>query len=151
MFHRIVMPTDFSDCAREAWELAKRVSRATGGELIVSHVLPEPLRLGQVVFVGEPTSPAGQSARAWVEAALEDLVSEARAHGLEARAVLRTGVADEEIVALALDERADLIVIGTHGRGGMNRLLLGSVADRVIRRAPCPVLIVRPLDKTAAA
>ena len=56
---------------------------------------------------------------------------------------LRTGVPHEEIVALAQDERADLIVIGTHGRGGINRALLGSVADRVVRLAPCPVLTVR--------
>jgi nucleotide-binding universal stress UspA family protein len=56
---------------------------------------------------------------------------------------LRSGVPHQEIVALARDERADLIVIGTHGRGGINRALLGSVADRVVRLAPCPVLTVR--------
>jgi nucleotide-binding universal stress UspA family protein len=52
-------------------------------------------------------------------------------------------VPHEEIVALATDELADLLVIGTHGRGGMSRALLGSVADRVVRLAPCPVLTVR--------
>jgi nucleotide-binding universal stress UspA family protein len=52
-------------------------------------------------------------------------------------------VAYQEIVTLAVDERADLIVIGTHGRGGIDRALLGSVADRVVRLAPCPVLTVR--------
>jgi nucleotide-binding universal stress UspA family protein len=70
-------------------------------------------------------------------------VAKARAEGLSARVALRTGVAHQEIVALATDERADAIVIGTHGRGGIDRALLGSVADRVVRLAPCPVLTVR--------
>jgi len=76
---------------------------------------------------------------------------QARAEGLEARACLRRGLADQEIVALARDERADLIVIGTHGRAGMSRMLLGSVTDRVVRLAPCPVLTVREPDGELAA
>jgi nucleotide-binding universal stress UspA family protein len=147
MFHRILMPTDFSDCVRGAWDVAKRLSTAAGGELVVCHVLPENLRYGQDVFAGDRAINVG----AWAKAALDDLVREARANGLEARAALRTGVAHQEIVALAHDERADLIVIGTHGRGGMNRMLLGSVADRVIRLAPCAVLTVRQPGKVAAA
>jgi nucleotide-binding universal stress UspA family protein len=151
VFYRIVVPTDFSDCAREAWEVAKRLSAAAGGELILCHVFPEPLRYGQGVYAGDPASDVQQSARRWVKAALDDLVEEARAKGLEARACLRHGVAYGEIVALALDERADLIVIGTHGRGGMSRILLGSVADRVVRLAPCPVLTVREAGARLAA
>ena len=143
MFHRIVVATDFSDCAREAWEMAKRLSAAAGGELVVCHVFPEPLRYGQGVYAGDPASNVDQGARAWVKAALDDLVREARAKGLAARSCLRRGLPYQEIVALALDERADLIVIGTHGRGGLSRMFLGSVADRVVRLAPCPVLTVR--------
>jgi len=59
------------------------------------------------------------------------------------RTFVRTGSPYQEIVDLATDERADLVAMGTHGRSGMSRLLLGSVADRVIRLAPCPVLTVR--------
>jgi nucleotide-binding universal stress UspA family protein len=140
VFHRIVVPTDFSDCAREAWEMAKRLGAAVGAELIVCHIVPEPLRYGQGVYAGDP---ADDVARAWVKAALDDLVEQARAGGLEARACLRRGLPYQEIVALARDERADLIVIGTHGRAGMSRRLLGSVTDRVVRLAPCPVLTVR--------
>jgi nucleotide-binding universal stress UspA family protein len=140
VFHRIVVPTDFSGCAREAWEMAKRLGAAVGAELIVCHIVPEPLRYGQGVYAGDP---ADDVARAWVKAALDDLVERARAEGLEARACLRRGLADQEIVALARDERADLIVIGAHGRAGMSRMLLGSVTDRVVRLAPCPVLTVR--------
>ena len=59
------------------------------------------------------------------------------------RVTLRTGAAYDEIVALATDERADLVVLGTQGRSGLPRALLGSVAERVVRLAPCPVLTVR--------
>jgi nucleotide-binding universal stress UspA family protein len=60
--------------------------------------------------------------------------------------VLRTGVPYKEIVGAATRERADLLVMGTHGRGGLDRALLGSVADRVIRLAPCPVVTVRATE-----
>ncbi|MBI2893593.1 MAG: universal stress protein [Deltaproteobacteria bacterium] len=63
---------------------------------------------------------------------------------LDVRTVVRTGVPAEAIPASATEERADLIVMGTHGRTGMQHALLGSIAERVVRRAPCPVLTVRP-------
>ena len=74
---------------------------------------------------------------------LGEWTATAAAAGISARWVLRTGVPYKEIVGAAARERADLIVIGTHGRGGLDRALLGSVADRVIRLAPCPVVTVR--------
>ena len=143
MFYRIVVATDFSECAQEAWELARRIAAAPGSALVLTHVLTEVPLYGEGVFNIETARKVRDGARQWAEAALEDWVGKARAAGLSARAALRTGVPHEEIVALAQDERADLIVIGTHGRGGINRALLGSVADRVVRLAPCPVLTVR--------
>lgn len=143
MFYRIVVATDFSECAQEAWELARRIAAAPGSALVLTHVLTEVPLYGEGVFNIETARKVRDGARKWAEAALEDWVGKARAAGLSARAALRTGVPHEEIVALARDERADLIVIGTHGRGGINRALLGSVADRVVRLAPCPVLTVR--------
>jgi nucleotide-binding universal stress UspA family protein len=70
-------------------------------------------------------------------------VAAARAEGRRVRTAVRVGVPYEEIVALARDERADLLVIGTRGRSGVPHALLGSVAERVVRLAPCPVLSVR--------
>ena len=84
-----------------------------------------------------------EQGRKWVEDEIEKWASAARAEGITVRTIVRTGSAQEEIVNLATDERAELIIIGTHGRTGLNRLLLGSIADRVIRFAPCPVLTVR--------
>jgi universal stress protein A len=143
MFYRVVVPTDFSTCSEEAWSLARRVAAKAGGELILTHVLTETPLYGEGPFSMRAVRQVYEAARKWAEGALEDWVAKARAEGLSARAALRTGVAYAEIVALATDERADLIVIGTHGRGGVDRALLGSVADRVVRLAPCPVLTVR--------
>lgn len=143
MFHRIVVATDFSECSQEAWGLARRIAAAPGSELILVHVLTEVPLYGEGLFNMETARKVREGARKWAESALEDRVTEARAAGLSARAAVRTGVPYEEIVAVARDERADLVVIGTHGRGGINRVLLGSVADRVARLAPCPVLTVR--------
>jgi len=143
MFHRIVVPTDFSDCSQEAWAMAKRVAAAPGSELVLTHVLTEVPLYAEGILNVENARKVREGARKWAEAALEDWVGKARGEGLSARSALRTGVPHQEIVALAQDERADLIVIGTHGRGGINRALLGSVADRVVRLASCPVLTVR--------
>jgi len=143
MFHRIVVATDFSECAQEAWGLARRIAAAPGSELVLAHVLTDVPLYGEGVFSIETARKVREGARKWAESALEDWVAKARADGLGARAAVRTGVPHEEIVALARDEGADLVVIGTHRRGGIARALLGSVADRVVRLAPCPVLTVR--------
>jgi nucleotide-binding universal stress UspA family protein len=143
MFYRIVVPTDFSECAEEAWALAKRIAAPPGTELVLAHVLTQVPRFGEGLFIAESASKIEAAAREWAEHALGDWVAKARAEGISARTALRTGVPHEEILALAADERADLVVMGTHGRGGLNRLFLGSVADRVVRLAPCPVLTVR--------
>jgi nucleotide-binding universal stress UspA family protein len=89
--------------------------------------------------------------RLWVQQALDQRVAAAAAGGLSVSAVLKTGSAPEAILDAAADERADLIVIGTHGRTGLTRLVIGSVAERVVRMAPCPVLVVKPPPAREAA
>jgi len=76
-------------------------------------------------------------------AALEERAAKIREHGLATRWLLKTGVPHEEIVKTASEEGAAYVVMGTHGRGALERFLLGSVADRVVRTAPCPVVTVR--------
>ena len=142
-FHRILVPTDFSTCAEAAWSLARRLAGATGAELVLAHVLVETPLYAEGPFSMDRAQHVYEAARKWGEEALEDWVAKSRSGGSGARAVMRTGVPYQEIVALADGEQADLIVIGTHGRGGIDRALLGSVADRVVRLAPCPVLTVR--------
>ena len=91
-----------------------------------------------------------EAQRAWAENTLAARASEIRGAGVAAHAVVRSGVAVDEILSTAADERCELIVIGTHGRGGLSRFLLGSVADRIVRLAPCPVMTVRG-DRGASA
>jgi len=111
-----------------------------GAELILIHVLVEtPIAIQQPRDVFD-------AARAWVVNALGEWTATAKAAGLSTRWVLKTGVPHAEIVGAAAEEHADLIVIGTHGRGGIDRALLGSVTDRVVRLAPCPVVTVRVVE-----
>jgi universal stress protein A len=143
LFHRIVVPTDFSGCSEEAWALTRGIAGAVGSEIVLVHVFVEP------PSYGEPSLPVNsawqviESALKWVEEELEKWADAAREKGISVRTLVRTGSPYQEIVDLATDERADLVAMGTHGRSGVSRLLLGSVADRVIRLAPCPVLTVR--------
>jgi universal stress protein A len=143
LFHRIVVPTDFSECSEEAWALARRVASALGSEIVLAHVYVEPVFYGDPSMTADTTWQLFEQGRKWVEDELEKWASAARAQGTALRTTVLTGTAQEAIVKLAGDERADLIVMGTHGRTGLNRALLGSVADRVVRFAPCPVLTVR--------
>ena len=143
LFSRIVVPLDFSTCGELAWELARRLTDGRGGELILTHVMSEAPSWGEGPFTMHRAQHVLDSARQWVETELERRATDARARGLTVRVALRSATPWQENVDLATAERADLIVLGTHGRGGLGRALLGSVADRVVRMAPCPVLTVR--------
>ncbi len=129
VFHRIVVPTDFSSCAEGAWALAQRLAAVMRSELLLIHVIA-----GQNLLT--------EATRRWATDELEECAAKARAQGLKVHVVLRAGMPYQEIVALAQNERADLIIIG-HGRRGTDRGLPGSVAHRLLDLAPCPVLTVR--------
>jgi nucleotide-binding universal stress UspA family protein len=136
VFGRIMVPTDFSVSAERAWALAQRLARATGSELVLVHVGP-----GSASALAREDH-ASEAARKWAAEELEDCAGKARAQGLGVRVALRTGVPYREIVALAREEDADLIIVATRGRGGIDRARPGRVADQVVRGAPCPVLTV---------
>jgi nucleotide-binding universal stress UspA family protein len=142
LFQRIVVPTDFSECAEKAWDLARRVAVTLGSEIVLIHVYIEPPVYGDPPAV-DPAWRVYLETQKWVAEELERWAAPVREQGLTVRTGVRTGTPYQEIVAVATEEPADLVIMGTHGRGGMSRLLLGSVAERVIRFAPCPVLTVR--------
>lgn len=142
----MLVPTDFSSQSERAWGLARRLALAVGAEVVLVHVFVEAPFYSEGPFAADRIREVYASGRTWVQEQLKRWETTARGEGLVAKALLRTGVPHEEIVAAAREEGADLVVIGTHGRGGVDRLLLGSVADRVIRLAPCPVLAVRQAD-----
>jgi nucleotide-binding universal stress UspA family protein len=143
---RLLVPTDFSAGSERAWSLARRLAERLGAELVLVHVLVEAPLYSEGPFSMKRARDVFDAARAWAVKTLGEWTASAAAAGLSVRWVVRTGVPYEEIVGAATRESADLIVIGTHGRGGLDRALLGSVADRVIRLAPCPVVTVRDTE-----
>jgi nucleotide-binding universal stress UspA family protein len=141
----IVHPTDFSSASRPAFAKAIALAKASGSAIVVLHVLNPslPLPIGDE-YISPPTYDGLlKASRAWALKQLAGLTRRARAARVRAAAVLREGVEATEIARLAKSRRAAMIVMGTHGRTGIRRFALGSVATRVLNLAPCPVLTVR--------
>jgi nucleotide-binding universal stress UspA family protein len=146
----ILHPTDFSGRARHAHDVARSLARDLGARLHVVHVVQETHVVEEPVTVFEPSSldmpgAGGGGERQGYHEALKDHLRELHptGPGVRVETYLREGDPAEEILRLADDVGADLIVIGTHGRRGLARAVLGSVAESVMRRARCPVLTVR--------
>ena len=139
---RIVVPVDFSDSSRNALRYAAGIALKLDARLTVLYVVPADygwLEIGKEVERESDEisqSQAGESLRALAEKELGGVASV----DLE----VRIGRPAEEIVAAASECNADVIVLSTHGHTGLDRLLIGSVADRVARLAPCPVFLMRP-------
>jgi nucleotide-binding universal stress UspA family protein/CBS domain-containing protein len=133
----ILCPTDFSEAASAAFPVACSLARGRGARVVLLHVYPPPLCHGEVVARRQPDRYEDDLWRL-----LGGYQSSAPDVHVEPRLV--EGDAIKEILRQAGEEGCDLIVLGTQGRTGLARLLLGSVAEQVLRQAPCPVLTVRP-------
>jgi universal stress protein A len=144
MYQTILVPTDFSEPAALAWSHAAALAQAGGATLVALYVA-EPV-LSHYGVVGLIPSVTELEAQHDIASRLkvQELVEKAQAEGLAVRSRIVVGKPWEKIVEAAAGERADLIVIGTHGRTGLTHGALGSTAERVVQRAPCPVLVVRP-------
>jgi nucleotide-binding universal stress UspA family protein len=140
---RLLCATDLSDAAEPVLRQAEALARSLGAEVILLHVASEAPLWSEALYTPSVRA-VFEGQRRWAADALASRVAALAAAGVPGRAVLRDGVAWEEIVGAARDEQADMIVMGTHGRAGLDRMLMGSVAERVVRQAPCPVLTVRP-------
>lgn len=139
---RILCPTDFSDFAARALRQAVALGRWFGSEVTVLHVVPRVLPAGEgvpyVPALLSPDSPFHQQ----VQEELAQFVEPVRHEPVVIHTRLREGVAWREIEAEARSLPADLIVVGTHGRSGFEHLVLGSVTEKLLRLAPCPILTV---------
>ncbi len=132
----IINQTDFSDSSKYAFRLACSLARDHHARLLVVHVIPE-----QLIPVGGVMTPPPAEEYIQAREYLAQIQSSDPKVRLERR--LLTGEPVEEICRLAEETQAGLIVLGTHGRTGLSRLLMGSVAEHVVRTAACPVLTVR--------
>ncbi len=139
----ILHPTDFSECSEVAREHAIAFARSLGAEVILLHVLVEVPLYSEGWINTRDVRRVYDAERKWAEETLEARAAEMREAGVATTWKTDVGTPFEEIVLTAEEAGADLIVMGTHGWSGLDRLLLGSVADRVIRTAPCPVVTVR--------
>ena len=143
---RVLHPSDFSAASAGALAKAVEAAKENRAELIVLHVLtlPIPMMAGDGYVSPQVFEQVEASSRAWAQRRLDKLVASARKAGARARGLLVEGTPYDRITRTARSQRADLIVIGTHGRTGLARLFLGSVATRVLATAHCPVLTVHP-------
>ena len=141
---RIVHPTDFSPASGPAFRKALELAKADNATLAIVHVLPTLPMVADAYIAAAAYDEMLRGHRAQGDKSMERLVARARAAGVRATgAVIDDGGLADRIVRYAKRERADLIVMGTHGHGVLAKMLLGSVAERVIASAPCPVMTVK--------
>jgi len=143
MFDKILLPSDFSDCSADAARAARRLADRLGSRLVVLHVLDEPAALDPM-FRGEvPLELLRGRMEQYAREGMEGFLA-AHFQGIaNVETRIASGIPYREIIREARESGADLIVIGTHGRTGVEHVIFGSTAEKVVRMAPCPVLTVR--------
>ncbi|HKV56153.1 MAG TPA: universal stress protein [Candidatus Binataceae bacterium] len=150
-FNKILAPTDFSEDSKLALSYAVELAQKFASEILVVHV-DQPLapvmvsELNPGLDVGTMNRIAEEH-RLLALKELDQTTARLRESGVKARGLMRVGAPFLEIITSAQSEAVDLIVMGTHGRTGLAHVLMGSVAERVVNKAPCPVLTVRHPDR----
>jgi nucleotide-binding universal stress UspA family protein len=142
---RVLCPVDFSECSRHALTHAVAIGKWYESAVTMFYACaPVPISAYATVAPMMPSSLVGGENLNDVRKAMEDLATTLETANLPLEIAIGEGQAAKAIVARAADDKSDLIVMGTHGRSGFERLMLGSVTERVLRRAGCPVLTVPP-------
>ncbi len=144
-FRTILVPHDFSEHADRALDLAIELARGSSGRIHVLHVFHIPMEMLSPYEIPMPQNLV-EEVRAAASARLEEALGRVRAAGLDGEVELDSGETASTIVARAGALPADLVVMGTRGLGGLKHVLLGSVAERVLRTADCPVLVAKADD-----
>jgi nucleotide-binding universal stress UspA family protein len=142
-FKRIILATDLSPASEPALKEAIGLAKENGAELLIAHAYQPPTVVEAQSISAGVYEEWDQSIRAGVKSRLQKLVESAAKEGVKAEPLILRGAPYEAIAEAARRKDADLVVLGTHGRKGVSRFFLGSVAARVISTAPCPVMTVR--------
>lgn len=141
---KIVCPTDFSEPAYQGLKTAVELAEHFGAELIVVNaVSPVPIVPGAAAPTGYHIPTVMTEMQTFAENAMDELVSDKIPDAVRVKSHVVQGKPADEIAKLAKEEKSDLIVIATHGESGWQKFLFGSVTEKVVRLAPCPVLTVR--------
>jgi nucleotide-binding universal stress UspA family protein len=147
MLKQILVPVDFSNCSYAALRRAAELARSTGAKIDLLHVWEVTAQLPPDMIFDDHAPPGQILSHAILTHAqrhLDELVKQAKAEGTEIRETrLVRGATAHTIVEIAEKDGYDLIAMGTHGRSGFERLLLGSITEKVVRRSTVPVLTVR--------
>lgn len=147
MFTKILCPVDFSEFTDQILSYAVSITKRFDSELHLIHVIPN---LNYFTPYESFLTPENLVA---IERNIEGEVGKdfdkiTKKLDLPFKRVIKTGVSFVEIIDYVKEQGIDLVVMGTHGRSGIEHILIGSVAEKVVRKSPCPVLTVRPKDKT---
>jgi len=138
----ILVPVDFSDHARAVIEWATHFATEQKSKLVLFHAYHLPVEFQQLEGAYLPPD-FWANVKAEAQESLGRYEAELREKGCSVESVVREGYAATAIVDEAIEREADLIVIGTHGLSGLKHMLIGSIAERVVQKAPCPVLTVK--------
>ena len=142
--HKILVPIDFSENAKSALRYASQLAGLFHAEIILIHVLepmlyPPDFSLGQIILPSIDTHEIEDKANEELQKLAEIEV----AKDLKKQVIVKSGKPFAEIIQIAKEENIDLIIISSHGHSGMEQIIFGSTSEKVVRKAPCPVLTVR--------
>lgn len=142
-YKKILVPIDFSDFSKNAFKYSLSFAKQHNAAITLVYVMepvfyPPDLSLGQITLPAVDLDMEGKSREE-----LEKVADLARNEGVSASTIIKMGKPFAEIIDTAREEDSDLIIISTHGHSGMEQILFGSTADKVVRKAPCPVLVIR--------
>jgi len=140
---RILFPTDFSEYADHAWSYALTFAQEFDAEVHLLHVVAPPPRLAEAYAVNFDPEKMIKALAGEANTSMDRMVEAAKSRGLIFHREVRVGVDFREIIDYVAKHDIDLVVMATHGRTGLAHALLGSVAEKVVRKSPCPVLTIK--------
>jgi universal stress protein A len=140
---RILHATDFSSASRRAFDTALSMAKSLNARLTIVYALAPVVTVPEQYIDAATFDRLDKQARQWSAQHLDRLAARAKRAGVKATVVLRDGDPANQIVRVCRATKSDLIIVGTHGRRGLPKFFLGSVAERVVSTASCPVITVR--------
>jgi universal stress protein A len=145
---RILAPTDLSEPSQQGLHSALELAKTFGGKLLLLHVVEPPPYPVEGIMPSYSGATLLDDLERQASNELAKMLPETQGSGVDATRRVVVGIPYRKIVEVAAEEKVDLIVMTTHGRTGLSHLVMGSVAEKVVRTAPCPVLTIRPTVTT---